>query len=61
MIIKNSVRMSGRGKMKGLLAYVMKVGFSFGVSGKSLEDFKQGLTLSICVFDRAGSNAEYET
>lgn len=53
--------MSGRGKMKGLLAYVIKVGFNFGVSGKSLEDFKQGLTLSICVFDRAGSNVEYET
>lgn len=53
--------MSDRSKMKGLLANVIKVGFNFGVSGKSLEDFKQGLTLSICVFDRAGSNVEYET
>lgn len=47
--------------MSRLLAYVVEVGFNFGGSEKSLEDFKQGLTLSICVLDRAGSNAEYET
>lgn len=40
------------------LCYVQ---FNFKGSGKSLDDFKQGLTLSICVLDRAGSNVEYET
>ena len=47
--------------MKGLGAYVMGVMFNFGGSGESLEDFQQGLTLSICVLERAGSNVEYET
>lgn len=56
------LRISGRSKkMKGLGAYVMGVMFNFGGSGESLEDFQQGLTLSICVLDRAGSNVEYET
>ena len=43
------------------MAYVIGVMFNFGGSGDSLEDFQQGLTLSICVLDRAGSNVEYET
>lgn len=47
--------------MKGLVAYVMGLCFNFGGSGESLEDFQQGLTLSICVLDKAGSNVEYET
>lgn len=54
--------MSGRrNKMRSLLHYVIEVQFNFKGSGKSLDDFKQGLTLSICVLDRAGSNVEYET
>jgi len=56
------LRISGRSKkVKGLVAYVIGVMFNFGGSGDSLEDFQQGLTLSICVLDRAGSNVEYET
>lgn len=47
--------------MKVLWPMLWRLCLTLEAVGKSLEDFKQGLTLSICVLDRAGSNVEYET